>query len=152
MAESEKSILAVLCMIYDDNKLLLQDRVKRDWRGLAFPGGHVEKGESFVKAIIREIKEETGLTIYNPQLCGIKQFPTENGERYVVLLFKTNQFSGKLCSSHEGEMIWVNRDDLKNSPVVEGFFEVLRICDDKHRTELFYEYNNEKNEWISELY
>lgn len=151
MTESEKAILAVLCMIYDGNSILLQDRVKTDWHGLAFPGGHVEKGESFVKAVVREIKEETGLTIYNPQLCGVKQFYTKNDERYVILLFKTNQFSGNLCSSDEGEMIWVDRANLKSSPVAEGFFDALRICDDIHLTEL-YERNNENNEWIAELY
>ncbi len=152
MAESEKAILTVLCMIYHDNYILLQDRVKEDWRGLTFPGGHVENEESFVKAVIREIKEETGLTIYNPQICGIKQFPTGNNERYVVLLFKTNQFSGELCSSNEGEMVWVNRDDLANSPVAEGFFDTLKVLDDMQLTELFYEHNREKNEWTLNLY
>ncbi len=117
MAVSEKAILTVLCMIYHDNYILLQDRVKEDWRGL---------------------------TIYNPQLCGIKQFPTGSDERYVVLLFKTNQFSGELCSSYEGEMVWVNRDDLANSPIAEGFFDTLKVFDDMKLTELFYEHKIER--------
>lgn len=69
MAESEKVILTNMCMVYNGNKVLVQDRLNRNWKGLAFPGGHVEKHESFTDAVIREVKEETGLTISSPQLC-----------------------------------------------------------------------------------
>ena len=149
---SEKAILTALCMVYDENKILLQDRVKDDWRGLTFPGGHVEQGESFVKAIIREIKEETGLTIHNPQLCGIKQFPTDGGERYIVLLFKTNQFTGVLSSSDEGKMIWMDRNHLENALLAEGFIDVLKVCDNVSLTELFYERDKDKDEWTTEFF
>lgn len=63
MSRCEKAIITTLCMIYDGDKILLQDRVKKDWSGLTFPGGHVEKGESFVQSVIREVYEETGLII-----------------------------------------------------------------------------------------
>ena len=151
MPRSEKTILTAACMIYRDNKILLQNVSKGDWRGLFFPGGHVEKGESFVKAVIREIKEETGLTIKNPQLCGIKQFNEVSGERYVVLLYKTNEFSGNLTSSDEGEMIWVDREDLPNRAVAETFFETLRVLDEAHLSELYYELDNE-NKWTTNFY
>ena len=150
MASYEKAILTALCMVYDGNKILMQNRVKEDWKGLTFPGGHIEKGESFVSGIIREIKEETGLTICNPQLCGIKQFPTKNDERYIVLLFSANQFYGNLCSSEEGEMIWVDRDDLNKITVADGFFDVLKIYDENF-AELFYVHNQAENKWIAEV-
>ena len=45
----------------------MQERKKKDWPGYTLPGGHVEMGESFVDAVVREMKEETGLTVLNPR-------------------------------------------------------------------------------------
>ena len=67
------------------------------------------------------MKEETGLDIQNPRLCRIKQFPIENG-RYIVFLFHTDKFSGKITSSEEGEMVWVKKAELSkmNTVTVNG--------------------------------
>lgn len=144
MKQTEEVELAVLCMIYDEDKILLQNRIKKDWRGYTLPGGHVELGESFVEATIREMKEETGLDIVNPILCGIKQFPIENG-RYIVFLFKTSQFSGSLVSSEEGEMEWVKRKDLMKLSRVNDFSDLLKVIDDDKLIE--FQYVVDKDEW-----
>ena len=104
MSRAERVILTNMCMVYDGDRILVQNKVNDDWTGLCFPGGHVEYRESFVKSVIREVKEETGLTIYEPRLCGVKQFYTEKDERYVVFLYKTDRFEGELVSSDEGEV------------------------------------------------
>lgn len=142
MSNIENIEITVLCMLYDNDKLLLQNRLKKDWCGITFPGGHVNKNESFVNAVIREMKEETGLDIYNPKLCGIEQFSLDEQTRYLVLLFKTNQFSGILKSSIEGEMMWISRNDLKKYNLVKNFNDVLKIFDNGEINELFYNSND----------
>jgi 8-oxo-dGTP diphosphatase len=148
MSKTENVELTVICLIYKENKILLQDRIKRDWKGYTLPGGHLEKDESFVTAVIREMKEETGLTITNPVLCGIKQFPINNG-RYLVLLYKTNEFEGDLTSSEEGKMEWVDRENLSNFNLVNDFFDLLKVFDDNNLSEFHYIVDGEQ--WAVEL-
>lgn len=124
-------------MIYDGDEILLQNRIKDRWKGYALPGGHVEPGESFVNAVIREMKEETGLDIFNPILCGIKQFPINDG-RYIVLLYKTNKFSGQLRSSDEGEMKWIKRSEIPLIPSVNDFDKLLKVFDNDELSEFQY--------------
>lgn len=138
MSRSEKAILTVLCMVYDKDKILLQDRMKGDWKGWTFPGGHVEKKESFVKAAIREVKEETGLDINKLEICGIKQFQTLEQERFIIVLFKTEHYSGKLTSSEEGEMKWFKRDELSQIHLADDFMELLQIFDSDELNEFYY--------------
>ncbi len=119
--------LTNMCMVYDGDRILLQHETKPDWPGFAFPGGHVEAGESLTESVIREIREETGLTISHPVLCGVKTWPFEDGGRYMVLFFKTNEFSGELTSSAEGEMRWVKLSEVDSLPLCEDFREMLEI-------------------------
>ena len=140
--------LTVLCLIQDGNRILLQNRIKEDWKGYTFPGGHVEAGESFVDAVKREMKEETGLNIINPKLVGIKQFPITDG-RYIVLLFKTTEFDGTVTSSDEGEMEWIDIDELPEINVVEDFHDLLKVLQDPGINE--FQYTIEDGEWIVHL-
>ena len=145
---TENVELTVLCLIQNENRILLQNRVKDDWKGYTFPGGHVEPGESFVDAVKREMKEETGLDILNPRLVGIKQFPIERG-RYIVLLFKATEFSGEVVSSEEGEMEWINLDELPAVNVVEDFNDLMKVLNDPDLNE--FQYTIDGGEWIVHL-
>ena len=69
---SESVELTNMCMIQNGTKILVEDRKNKTWAGVTFPGGHIEPGESFNHAMIREIFEETGLKIKHPLLCGIR--------------------------------------------------------------------------------
>lgn len=149
MGRRESIELTTLCLLYRGNEVLLQDRVKADWRGFALPGGHIEPGESIVESVIREMREETGLTVLHPQLCGVKQFPTDEG-RYLVILFKSNEFSGELISSEEGRMEWVSLDRLSEYDTVADLKELLDVMLRDDLTE--FQYIIEEDNWIVKLY
>lgn len=153
MDRTERAELTCLCLIYKGKDILLQNRVKKDWKGYTLPGGHVESGESIVEAVVREMREETGLTVRHPELCGVKQFPIggqeENG-RYIVFLFKTDAFEGELKSSEEGEMKWVRREELSAYPTVDDLEELLKVMEDDALTE--FQYVVRDGEWMMRLY
>ena len=146
MSRTENVELTVLCLIEHNGKILLQNRVKKDWLGYALPGGHVEPGESFVDAVCREMKEETGLDIKAPKLVGVKQFPIENG-RYVVLLFKATEFTGTVASSEEGKMEWVKYSQIADLNTVDDFTELLEVMNSSDLTE--FQYVVKGDEWTA---
>lgn len=143
---TETAEFTVLCLIHDKDRILLQDRISEDWKGYTLPGGHVEIGESIVDAVIREMKEETGLNIRNPKLCGVKQFPIRDGDyskgRYVVFLFETDEYSGEVISSEEGTMHWVAGSDLDKVNMVDDLPELLEVMTDGKYNEFQYVVND----------
>lgn len=138
MARMEQAIFCNMCMIRDGEKVLVLDQKKPDWPGITFPGGHVEKEESFVDAIIREVYEETGLTISSPLLCGTKQFQTDEGARYVVFFYEASQFSGQLKSSSEGDVFWIDRKDLANYPLAPDMLAMVEVMESPQLSEFYY--------------
>ena len=143
--KTESVELTVLCLIHKNGKYLLQDRIKNDWKGYTLPGGHIEPGESIVDAVIREMQEETGLTIRHPHLCGVKQFPLEGG-RYIVFLFETEEFEGDLRSSEEGTMHWIEEKELSQVNLVKDFGDLIEVMLNAGLTE--FQYVIEDGKWL----
>lgn len=131
--------LTNMCLVYSETSILVQEKVGTKYKGgLVFPGGHVEAEESLRDSIIREIKEETGLTISNPQLCGFKDWIQEDGTRYIVLLYKANKFTGELKSSKEGKVFWLDRKDIPNVNLIWNMRELLEIFETDEYSEFFF--------------
>ncbi len=151
MRKHETVELTNMCMVYDDNgNILVQNKKSKVWGGITFPGGHIKKKESFVESVIREVKEETGLDIKSPIICGIKQFELEKNIRYIVVFYKTNKFSGTLKSSKEGEVFWVKAKDLLNYPLARDFDDMFKIFTDDSLQEFQWAFEN--GEWIKKIY
>lgn len=143
----EKITLTNMCMIYDqeNQKVLVQNR-KKNWKGIAFPGGHVEQGEAIVPSVIREIKEETGLEISNPKLVGIRDWydPSTN-ERTVSFLFVCCNYKGTLIKkTSEGEVFFVDVDKLGELEYAYGFKDQIQVFFKQNYTEIF-SINESKN-------
>lgn len=140
----EKVEFTNMCMICDGDQVVVIERKKKDWPGITFPGGHVEAGEAFTDAVIREVLEETGLTIRSPQLCGIKDWYEEQC-RYVVLLYRATSFTGELRSSAEGKVWWEKRNNLPNLSLSQDMMDMLRVFTEDELSEFFY--YQEDNKW-----
>lgn len=139
MAKVENVVLTNMCMIYEGDKILVQDRLNPNWPGITFPGGHIEPKESFVESTIREVYEETGLKISNLQICGMKQWTQIDGSyRYIVIFYKTNTFEGELKSSNEGKVFWINRSEIGNYVVADGFMEMLEVFENDNLSENYH--------------
>ena len=121
-----------MCMISDaDGRVLVQERLPKPsnpWSGLTFPGGHVEPGETVVASVIREVQEETGLTVSNLQNCGyIQWYNPEKQSQYFVFLFRTSTFSGELTGSVEGSVKWMTLEEMLAGSLAPNMTKYLAV-------------------------
>lgn len=110
------SILATLCYVKRDGHTLMVYRNKKandihegKWNGL---GGKFEAGESPEACVIREVHEESGLSLQHPKLCGLIMFPNFKGHDWYVFVFTATEFSGDLIDSPEGQLEWIKDEEL----------------------------------------
>lgn len=109
--------LATLCYIRKNNQTLMMHRIKKEndmhegkWNGL---GGKIDPGESPEDCVIREVEEESGLRIKNPQLKGFLTFPRfSKGVDWYVFVYEAHEFSGEINESEEGKLQWIDDEDL----------------------------------------
>mgnify|MGYP000010862953 FL=1 len=143
MSRKTPTVLTNLCLVEDpkNGKVVLQyrspERYKK-WSGYAFPGGHIEEGESLVESVIREVYEETGLTIADPKLVAVKDWEPDEGGRYIVFCYKATEFTGQLRSSDEGEVSWVEKDQLEKLDLSYDMLPLLEVMEDPDLSEFFY--------------
>jgi len=133
-----------MCMIEDkaSGRVLVQHRLAKStnpWCGLTFPCGHVAAGESITASTLCEIREETGLAVSNLRMCGVVEWETlgkradsspaevTDNSKYIVFMFRTSTFTGKLKSSAEGRMEWMTLDEMRHGGLAPHMEEYIRV-------------------------
>lgn len=150
MDRTQKTEIVNMCMIQEGKNVLVLDKIHSEWGGFTFPGGHVEKNESLSDAVIREVFEETGLTVRSPVLCGTKDWVNDDGSRYLVLFYKTDKFSGELKSSGEGKVFWLPLEELLSKDNLSlDMKDMIKVFLEDDLSEFFY--YKENGEWKYEL-
>lgn len=124
-----------LCHIEKDGKYLMLHRVKKKndlnkdkWVGI---GGKFEDKESPEECNIREVYEETGLTVNSARYCGIVTFVSDKWETEYMHIFHTEDFVGTVADCDEGTLEWVDKKELYNLPMWEGDKIFLRLIEEK---------------------
>lgn len=135
-----------MVMIQDKatGKVVVQDRLK-SWCGIAFPGGHAEPGESIYDSAIREVWEETGLTVRNLTPCGFMYwFNNKTQDKYFTYFYKTTDFTGTLIdATEEGAVFWTSLDSLDSMKLAPNFKEYLPVFLADRYTEAYCSWNDE---------
>lgn len=123
-----------LCHIEKDGKYLMLHRIKKEndlnhnkWVGI---GGKFEDKESPEDCVLREVKEETGLTLKAYRYCGIVTFISDKWETEYMHIFHSDSFNGELSDCDEGELEWINKSDILSLPLWEGDKIFLKLIDD----------------------
>lgn len=115
--------LTTMCCVIDHekNRVLMIDR-SRSWKGMAFPGGHLENGESIVDCVKREMYEETGLKLLKLRYKGNAFFyNTQTETKHIILNFVCDEYCGKEKSNcNEGDLYWIPLEQINQVKVAEG--------------------------------
>ncbi|MBE6086209.1 MAG: 8-oxo-dGTP diphosphatase [Selenomonas ruminantium] len=127
-----KSNLTTLCYIERDGKYLMMHRVKKEhdinkdkWVGI---GGHFEADESPEECLLREAKEETGLTLTDYKQRGIITFMSDRWQTEYMFLYTASAYEGEIGECNEGTLEWIDKEKVYELPLWEGdkiFFRLL---------------------------
>ena len=116
--------ITTLCYIEQDGKYLMLHRTKKKhdinenkWIGV---GGHAEGTEGPEECLLREVKEETGLTLTSYRFRALITFVSDKQEPEMMCLFTADAFTGKLITCDEGELVWVDKREVPKLPTWEG--------------------------------
>lgn len=130
-----KSRLTTLCYIERDGCYLMMHRIKKErdinkdkWIGT---GGHFEADESPEECLLREVKEETGLTLLSFRLRGVVTFMCDRWQTEYIFLYTSDSYEGELTDCEEGKLEWVDKKKVYDLPVWEGDKIFFRLIDEE---------------------
>ena len=122
--KKQRSPLTTLCYIEKDDSYLMLHRIKKKqdvnegkWIGV---GGHFEENESPENCLLREVKEETGLTLTSWRFRGIVTFIAKGWPTEYMCLYTADGFEGTLRECDEGELAWIGKDELLTKKLWAG--------------------------------
>ena len=140
------SKMTTLCYIEQNDSYLMLHRISKQndankdkWIGI---GGHFEENESPEECVLREVVEETGLTLLSYRFRGLITFVSDKWETEYMCLFTADEFEGELQDCDEGELCWVKKSDINSLNLWEGdkvFFRLLEERQDFFTLKLVYE-------------
>lgn len=124
-----------ICYIEKDGKYLMLHRIKKiddenkdKWIGI---GGKFEDKESPEDCVLREVREETGLTLTEYQYRGIVTFVSNRWQTEYMHLFHSTAFTGEVSSCDEGELAWISKEALLSLSLWEGDKIFLQLLEQK---------------------
>ena len=129
------SRLTSLVYLERDGKYLILHRTKKQhdengdkWIGV---GGKFEDGESPEECALREVKEETGLTMLRPRFRGLVTFVSDEWGTEYMHLFTCTEFTGELIDCDEGELVWLDKSELLEKKMWAGDRLFLKALDER---------------------
>ena len=141
--------LYTMCLVRDGDRILLMNRpVENGFPGWIAAGGKVDFPESLTEGAIREVKEETGLTVSNLIYKGLDEFVDPNEKyRYMVFNYITDTFEGELLDNPpEGELRWIPLNELMNYPMQDWFRERLMYFFEDGTFEIYALWDEKRND------
>ena len=130
----KKSPMTTLCYIEAEDSYLMLHRVskkndvnKDKWIGV---GGHFEEGESPEECLLREVREETGLTLTSWRFRGIVTFTQEGYGTEYMCLYTAAGFEGEIRECEEGVLEWIKKDELLKLNLWKGDLIFLKLLKD----------------------
>lgn len=131
-----RSSLTTLCYIEKDGRYLMMHRVKKEndinqdkWVGV---GGHFEPDETPEECLLREVKEETGLTLTSWRFRGLVTFQCDRWQTEYMCLYTADGFSGEMGECDEGKLEWVPKEKVYELPIWEGDKLFFRLLQEDH--------------------
>ena len=123
--------MTTLCYIEKDGRYLMLHRTKKEkdinkgkWIGV---GGHAYDGETPEECLLREVKEETGLTLTSYRFRGLITFISDECEPELMCLFTADGFTGEQCVCDEGDLAWIDKSQVAGLPTWEGDAVFLKL-------------------------
>ena len=141
--------LTTICYIEKDEKYLMLYRTKKEndqshdkWLGV---GGKFEENESPNECVVREVKEETGLTLLSYKLRGVMTFVSDIWETEYMFIYTADRFEGELTECSEGELLWVEKSKVPDLNRCEGDILFLKkLMEDSEFFTIKVQYQGEK--------